>query len=1177
MLLVVSGIMLFAPNAVSVVYAQTEDLTITTAGPTYVQAGQNLTYEVTVQNSTSQAFTNISLFSYVPANVTYISGGTLVDDGANPAYVLLTIANLPANSAQTVAWVVKANNGLAVGAVIDNSGTGLVESTPATANVGYLGAPSTLVEAPGTLVAVYKNAAGTPFDVKVHGYQFANYANRAPRNFNDDLNATDVFELFGPQVCESGTTAATCVLSGPAQTWLTKAIAITAGGHCDGLAATSLRLFNSLPFRTYSTPASIQSGAANTVNLNFPSQPIENYVQHYFQTQSFIWGSHFAGTPNEIVDRLTQGFNATPSVGYTVAIFVTSILDRYDGGSDWRLGHSIVAYGIETVSATEKRILVYDNNFPKQREYITVNTAANTWRYVTAATPGAGDAVYTGTAVSQNLRIVPMSARELPVGQYFPCPFCPNQTVVSADASNALVAGEITFEYTGEGAILVVDDEDQWTGFAFDTETYINEIPGAELQAFQGGLGKDIPPLITVPFTESDDTYYSVFISGKTIDAVSNGSLIMTGPGFTMGVNDIQLEPDEFLELVVSPDGDYIAFRSRATGTTAAPPTFVSFDPVSDQDPSIIFNIDGVVLDPNEESAITLDPALERVYFDDTGALGQEFDVTMTFIWPDGDQQDYLQSLFVPPGSTSAFIDFGAWDGLGEPSYYVDLVLQNPLANHRLKLISSTGSYDPTPQPNAPGGVYHVDATFKNVTEIVLNDVYFTVTDLAAGNVVLNAYNGPGGVDAEVLVPTTALGSNGYLDPNESFTFRFDVGLASAGAPSNLTVDANGEPWEWVPDVTPAPAYDANDASFVFTLNTNTPTSTPTATPGTPTNTPTSTPTATPGTPTNTPTSTPTPTPGTPTSGLIYVSSSGNGKVDGLKFQDEDILLYNKLTQRWSMFFDGSDVAVGNADLDAFDLLDNGKILMSFDKPIRFPTLGTVDDSDIVLFSPTSLGNNTAGSFTLFFKGATVGLTTGSEDIDAIAYTADEKLLISTYGTAQVGALRARDEDLLLFTPTTLGANTAGSWSIFFDGSAVGLAAGSEDVNAATQDGAGKLYLVTKGKFTASSLNAIQGDGNDIFGCTLGATGENSTTCTFFAFFDGDDLRFKSPLDGLSLGTASPLAFAQGGNISTEDEPVQFEVLSDEPVLDDDQFDDYDMAQEEETSENQLFLPLITR
>ena len=279
------------------------------------------------------------------------------------------------------------------------------------------------------------------------------------------------------------------------------------------------------------------------------------------------------------------------------------------------------------------------------------------------------------------------------------------------------------------------------------------------------------------------------------------------------------------------------------------------------------------------------------------------------------------------------------------------------------------------------------------------------------------------------------------------------------------------------------------------------------------------------------------------------------------------------------MIFDGSDVGVANADLDDFDLMAEGNILMSFDRAIRFPTLGLVDDSDIVQFTPTQLGLNTSGSFSLFFDGSAVGLATDGEDIDAMRYTSDGELLISAYGTVNVGDIQAQDEDLLRFIPTSLGATTAGSWELYFDGSAVALKAGSEDLSAVTSDAVDQLYFATKGDFTAVSENEAAGDSDDILGCTLGATGLESTTCTFFAFFDGDLVRFNRPLDGLSFETTNRFTITQAGSGPTGDEPQQFEVIPDETVLDDEEFDSFDTAQTDEMilEDVQFFLPLIVR
>ena len=290
---------------------------------------------------------------------------------------------------------------------------------------------------------------------------------------------------------------------------------------------------------------------------------------------------------------------------------------------------------------------------------------------------------------------------------------------------------------------------------------------------------------------------------------------------------------------------------------------------------------------------------------------------------------------------------------------------------------------------------------------------------------------------------------------------------------------------------------------------TNTPVP-PTATPVPPTATPVP-PTATPVPPTPTPTTPP------PTTNMMYVSSTTAGNVGGVAFNDEDILAYNKTTGAWSMLWDGSDVGI-TADVIAYSVRTDNSILMSFASAITVSGLGTVDDSDIVRFVPTSLGTNTAGSFEFYFDGSDVGLSNSSEDIDAITFTADGKLVISTAGSYSVPGVSGADEDLLVFTASQLGQTTSGTWAMYFDGSDVGLSqSSSEDVNGAWFDVAtGKLYLTTVGAF---SVTGVSGDGADIFICTPTSLGSN-TACTYGPglYWDGSANGFAGEIvDGFTI------------------------------------------------------------
>lgn len=266
----------------------------------------------------------------------------------------------------------------------------------------------------------------------------------------------------------------------------------------------------------------------------------------------------------------------------------------------------------------------------------------------------------------------------------------------------------------------------------------------------------------------------------------------------------------------------------------------------------------------------------------------------------------------------------------------------------------------------------------------------------------------------------------------------------------------------------------------------------PTATPTTaPTNTPTSGPTSTPtATPTTGPTSTPTATPSSSSETIWLSLSANNGS-----WNDEDIVELDPSTGTYYWVFDGSDVGI-TGDIDAFDVLDNGHILISFDASTSVTGIGTVADSDIVEFTPTSLGSTTAGTFTWKFDASDVGLTASTgdyEDVDAVFFLSDGTMLVSTRGSFSVTGASGTDSDLIKFTPTTWGSTTAGTWSMYFDASDVGLATStSEDVDGLWVDQAitpyPYLYLSTNGTF---SVTGLTGANEDIFifrPTALGAT-----------------------------------------------------------------------------------------
>lgn len=242
-----------------------------------------------------------------------------------------------------------------------------------------------------------------------------------------------------------------------------------------------------------------------------------------------------------------------------------------------------------------------------------------------------------------------------------------------------------------------------------------------------------------------------------------------------------------------------------------------------------------------------------------------------------------------------------------------------------------------------------------------------------------------------------------------------------------------------------------------------------------------------------------------PGSAAFFISATKNGTVDGLAFHSADILKFE--AGNWSIHFDASDVGI-KKNVNAFEILDDNSILLSFVANQPIPGLGTVRPQDVVRFIPSSTGSNTAGSFEWYFDGSDFLLTKSGEKIDALGEAADGRLLISTTGAAAVKLpngqnLKAQDEDVLGFDLNTE------EWSLFFDGTPLaGLKA--EDVNALWADRTtGDIYLSLMNAF---NLSGVQGNGRDIVKLT-----PNGNSYTPSLFWDGSAAGFPQNLDGLEI------------------------------------------------------------
>jgi hypothetical protein len=331
----------------------------------------------------------------------------------------------------------------------------------------------------------------------------------------------------------------------------------------------------------------------------------------------------------------------------------------------------------------------------------------------------------------------------------------------------------------------------------------------------------------------------------------------------------------------------------------------------------------------------------------------------------------------------------------------------------------------------------------------------------------------------------------------------------------------------------------------------------------------------------------------TPAPKLILLSASSNGEIKygplRLKFSDEDIVAYDPALDTWTMYFDGSAHGLGSADLEDFEILTDGDILFTLDKNLTLPNKCgggslSVKDFDVVRFDAS------ADCYTIYLAGSTLNLTKGDEDIDALACTTPvcDVLLISTIGTVQADAgggteVKAEDEDLLecnvAATTCQLDADEG------FNGTNLALTSGDEDIDAAWKNyDNGNLWLTTKGKFTASSINSLNGDNNDVFGCappTPGVFG-TGTSCFLYEVFNAEARGFKKAIDGLwaTFDTPPPLplvaaqaAASQADEAVEPDDPIDAADFAEAMSMGNPEVDAYDFIDVVQ----QIYLPVVNR
>ena len=489
----------------------------------------------------------------------------------------------------------------------------------------------------------------TDFVLEEDSFSFRNYGSAYPEG---NLTIQEVRDLFGDQVC-ARFEGDTCIPLPEAQLWIEQLNAAMASGHCLGFTVFAYALYAEKLL-----PDAFQPDANQAGKLKQELAVMRTIAQKWsLQTTPELLNASVMGSPRQIIDKLYE-FKKPVDLG---------IFGRKGGG------HSVLVYGVENLGNNLYHILVYDNNWPDQENFVEVDYTANTWRYSLAGlNPAEDPSPWEGDAKSETLLFVPFDAYDQAVS----CPFCPPikktlappyfkpglaalnpQSVTSTlAATNTVDPGNVMIAVRGEENQLQVSTSDGGRIGHFGDE-FINEVADASIMRARGAFFNDGEPMIFLPPGQD----YQVQVVPRPGITATTTALRIIGAELSVVIDNIDILAGQRSLLTVATATGKIAYTPGGEES----PTFKIV--YSTEGGNYMITLGGADLAAQSTLSLSVDPGTGDLQLGGDALQNQSIELVIAKIDQNGSHLFANESLTLA-GSGTTGLAIGAWteeSGLG--------------------------------------------------------------------------------------------------------------------------------------------------------------------------------------------------------------------------------------------------------------------------------------------------------------------------------------------------------------------------------------------------------------------------------------------------------------------------------------------------------------------------------